>query len=417
MKQALEQNAGSYTWYKARRHEFETGAKIPFRVSPEPLILSADQAGEIRRIGVVMTQYMQAVNELYQTQEPVHSLLSRNKPPVLLKEKDPKYLFVRPDLIMTHEGFTVCEIETSPFGLALSDLLNKTYRQADFDTLAAENALSDYVKSSTPDRGVIVHSNKTASYAGQMEYLADNIFSGNGRNWVSGHVSQLTSQEGAQIYRGFYQVEYLIDPSVKDVIDSGVIKTPSLTPHMEEKAVLAFAWDKRWSPFLSAQMGKSGLDYIRQIIPPTWIVGEELNFEPGLPNGAESTSGLAGLPRSKRGFVIKPSGFAVNSSWAEGVNLLHEKSAEKAALIIAAAEADDAVLHVVQEFKKAKTVPMQYENSDGSLIPMNARLRVTPYYSMMGRVGELLTIKATGCENTDFIHASSSSINTAVAKA
>lgn len=417
MKEALEQNAGSYTWYKARRQEFDTRAKIPFRVSPEPLNLSSAQVEEIKRIGLVTTQYMQAVNELYQTQEPVHALLSRNKPSILLGEKNPRYLFVRPDLIMTPSGFTVCEIETSPFGLALSDLLNRTYRQAGFDTLAQEDALSDYVRSVTPKSGVLVHSNKTASYAGQMEYLADIVFSGTGRGWTSKHIDQFTPQDGIHVYRGFYQAEYLTDPAIKGIIESGVVKTPSLTPHMEEKAVLAFAWDKRWSSFLAAQMGKSGLDYMRQIIPPTWIVGEEANFEPGLPNGAESTSGLAGLPRSKRAFVIKPSGFAVNSSWAEGVNLLHEKSAEKAAQIIAAAESDDKVLHVVQEFKKAKSVPMQYENNDGSLVAMNARLRVTPYYSMMGSVGELLTIKATGCENTDFIHASSSSINTAVAKA
>lgn len=417
MKEALEQNAGSYTWYKARRQEFDTGAKIPFRVSPEPLNLSKPQVEDIERIGLVTTQYMQAVNELYQTQEPVHTLLSKNKPSILLDEKDPRYLFVRPDLIMTPSGFTVCEIETSPFGLALSDLLNRTYRQAEFDTLAREDALSDYVRSVTSKRGVIVHSNKTVSYAGQMEYLADNVFSGNGRDWVSKHVDQFTPQDGVQVYRGFYQAEYLTDPAIRDVVESDVVKTPSLTPHMEEKAVLAFAWDKRWSPFLTAQMGKSGLNYIRQIIPPTWIIGEEANFEPGLPQGTNSTLELAGLSRSKRAFVIKPSGFAVNSSWAEGVNLLHEKSSEKAAQIIAAAKADTAVLHVVQEFKKATTVPMQYENIDGSLTVMNARLRITPYYAMAGNVGELLTIKATGCENTDFIHASTSSINTAVAKA
>lgn len=43
---------------------------------------------------------------------------------------------------------------------------------------------------------------------------------------------------------------------------------------------------------------------------------------------------------------------------------------------------------------------------------MPVRTRITPYYNLPG---ELLTIKATGCEHTNYIHASSVSINTAVA--
>lgn len=42
---------------------------------------------------------------------------------------------------------------------------------------------------------------------------------------------------------------------------------------------------------------------------------------------------------------------------------------------------------------------------------------MTTYFSMVGDEGRLLTIKATGCEKTNYIHASTGSINTAVAVA
>jgi len=58
---------------------------------------------------------------------------------------------------------------------------------------------------------------------------------------------------------------------------------------------------------------------------------------------------------------------------------------------------------------------MTYEGENGQDIPMQARIRLTPYYSVApGDEGRLVAIKVTGCEHTDFIHASSSSINTAV---
>lgn len=55
---------------------------------------------------------------------------------------------------------------------------------------------------------------------------------------------------------------------------------------------------------------------------------------------------------------------------------------------------------------------MSFEKDHYELGQMHARIRLTPYFSMRNR--ELTAIKATGCENTNYIHASTGSINTAV---
>lgn len=60
---------------------------------------------------------------------------------------------------------------------------------------------------------------------------------------------------------------------------------------------------------------------------------------------------------------------------------------------------------------------MIYEKDDQSLEKMRARIRITPYFSMTaGNEGQLIAIKATGCQDTNYIHASTASINTAVAQ-
>lgn len=212
--------------------------------------------------------------------------------------------------------------------------------------------------------------------------------------------------------------DFLTDPDIAPLlvgrVSNGQNILPSPTPHMEEKAILALLWDRRFESYFKNELGEGGFNHLREVIPPSWVVGEEEFFALGLPSGVSSSIDLARLSRSRRAFVLKPSGFRNNASWSEGVKFLHKKSSQAAALALREA-LDDSALHIVQQFIKADQLPMTYEDSENGAIPMSARVRLTPYYSMTpGKEGQLIAIKATGCENTDLIHASSVSINTAV---
>jgi len=426
MKTILEALAGNYQWYKVRRQEYATNAKIPFRISPEPLYISKEEVREVEAIGTDVTQFVQAVDELYKTDETVRNLLNTGKPEIFCIEREAHYLFVRPDLIMTKNGFSICELETSPFGLGLAELLNRAYRQAGFETLAQDEALTNYLHQHAPGGGTIVYTPKTESYAGQLAFLADRVLS-NGKPWTADYAANvqdegLSPTDLSTIYRGFYLSEYLSDPHIKMLLENRADEKaqnfiPSLTPHLEEKAVLALLWDKRFESYFAQHLGAATVAHLRSVVPATWIVGQEQHFAPGLPNNMNSTIDLATMSRAKRTFVLKPSGFSTHSSWSEGVNFLHEKSAQKAQELIGEAQKDSDTLYVIQDFQKARDIPMHYENAEGGLTPMQARIRLTPYFSMQrGAEGELLTIKATGCENTDFIHGSTASITTAVAQ-
>lgn len=114
----------------------------------------------------------------------------------------------------------------------------------------------------------------------------------------------------------------------------------------------------------------------------------------------------------KKKFYLKISGFSNLGSWAKGVTFLNRLSQAKCRQVIKEAIESDAIF-IIQEFKKGATSEQEYYNFDDSSIEtMNGRVRFTPYYHASN--GALLTAKTTMCENTDFIHASTNSINTPI---
>lgn len=420
MRRVLETLGEGYEWYKIRRTQYDTGEKIPFLVGPQPLYLSSADGKEVERIGKDVVDFMRVADELYHSEVDVKYLLDKGKPKIFQGAGQSRYLFVRPDLLITNQGFSICEIETAPFGLALAELLNRAYRSAGFNTMVGDGVLSQFLVKNTPSNGTIAYSQKTSSYAGQLEFLAKELLSGNGRLWQAEPADLALSRYNLNVYRGFYLHEYLsnlfVNSLVEGFLEGGGVVIPSLTPHMEEKALLALVWDKRWESFLNNQLGGAAFQHLKQVIPPTWVIGQEHFFAPGLPSGVSSSEGLAALSKAKRKFVLKKSGFGSGSSWAEGVIFLQEKSTERARVLLSVVCEDTQSLYVVQEFRPSQERPMSYEKDYHTITQMQARIRLTPYFSMIaGDEGRLVAIKATGCENTNYIHASTGSINTAVA--
>lgn len=411
MRNRLEELTGGHHFYTARRAEHVTQEHLPFRISPTPFVVTDEQQREIREIGADVSDFFQASDTLYRGNDQVKELLNRGKPELFYSSDRPlDYLFIRPDLIITDAGFTICEIETSPFGLGLAHLLTEGYQRAGFDTIVDPDQLVQHVQERTTPNGTVVYSQKTEAYQGQLTYLAETVF---GRNWGTQSVEGLESE--ANLYRAFYLAEYMEDPHVRTLLeridkcpDKGVL--PSLTPHLEEKAVLALLWDKRFEAYYRSQLGDATFHHLRQVIPPTWIVGEERYFVQGMPDGIEHSSQLATVTKSKRSFVLKTSGFHHSSSWGEGVAFLHKKSGNAVADLFHGVSQNPDTLHVVQEFRKPVEIPMTYETTEG-VLAIGAKVRLTPYFSLQGK---LLDMKATGRQGTEFIHGSSDSINTTV---
>ncbi len=416
IRERLRVETKGYSMYNVRRTEYrkQQDDTINFRVSPTPFKLTKEQKEQIENIGKAICDYMDCCIELYRTDEHIHMILDKGKPQELKNAKDVKYLFLRPDLILTDNGFSICEIETSPFGLGLAEVLNSTYGNQGYETIIQQHQLKNYIQSQIKHNGTIAYSEKVKAFKGQLEFMATNIFSGNGNVWNAQKIGADTIEE-KEIYRAFYLNEQFFDKNVATLLKQKHIYTPTSTPQFEEKALLSFIWNKRYAELLRSRLGESTFCLLRTVIPKTWIVGEEKYLDDGILKEQENSLSLVNLSKNNRKFVLKQSGFSVASSWGEGVKFLHKLSKDKTMGILKEAINDTEHLYIIQEFKQGKNIPMSFIDEEGIFQNMNARIRITPYYAYIGKdKGCLIAAKVTGCENTEYIHASTASINTAI---
>lgn len=401
-----------YSLYDIRRKEYQScESEIPFRVSPSPLKITCQQEKELFDLGIIICAYMKAIIRLYHTNEIAKNILDKGKSDIFLKAQEPRYLFLRPDLILTPNGFKICELETSPFGLALAEILNRGYNDCNYDTIIPKGSLKNFITSVTPPNGTIAYSNRVKAFQGQLNFLAQQIFSDEHRNWNCCIVNE-EFQPTENIYRAFYSSDYITEKSIKTLIHNSPVLIPTLTPQFEEKAILSFIWDIRFLDYFKKELGMAEYHYLRKLIPPSWILGEETNFELGMPSGISNSLELANLSKGKRKFVLKKSG---DSSWGEGITFLHKVSHEKASERLETAQNIDS-LYILQEFYEGKKVDIKYF-AGKEILNMKAKIRITPYYSFFGKnIGKMVAIKATACESTDYIHGATNSVNTSICK-
>jgi hypothetical protein len=127
--------------------EGELFAGKEWRWSPIPYRLSDLRAKELESMGHRLLQFSQACDLLYRQSfegaQPrwIAELLDRGKPSgVVTLGRESVFRgqiarVIRPDLILTEEGFSICELDTIPGGIGLTAWLNETYSSFGFNVL------------------------------------------------------------------------------------------------------------------------------------------------------------------------------------------------------------------------------------------------------------------------------------------
>src|SRR3954465_10326128 len=116
-------------------------AGMDWRISPAPFRIDRKIAAELEKLGRVLLQFNRAVNQLYRKSSdgklppwPAR-YLDIGKPEQLLKWqrsaafKNDFPRVIRPDILLTDEGFKVSELDSVPGGIGLTGWLNKTYSE------------------------------------------------------------------------------------------------------------------------------------------------------------------------------------------------------------------------------------------------------------------------------------------------
>ena len=123
--------------------------------SPEPFAIDRSFEKELEQLGHRLFVFQRACNQLYQLsvkgKQPawVARYLDAGKPAELIefsrqKEfRDDLPKVIRPDLILTDEGYTIAEIDSVPGGIGLTAWLNQTYAKLGHDVIGGSDGMLD----------------------------------------------------------------------------------------------------------------------------------------------------------------------------------------------------------------------------------------------------------------------------------
>jgi hypothetical protein len=421
-----------------------------WRLSPDAWPILPAQAKELEEIGAAALEFHQALETLYLrsvagknllrnkplTAPWVADYLERGKPAALVAhQRDPRTrgLFptvLRPDLLLTDDGFVMTELDSVPGGIGLTAFLNRLYRDTE-GLLGADDAMiRDFHASLAGLRPearnpliALVVSDEAATYRPEMDWLArqmqiagqrvfcmrpEDLFPLGGSLFfdVDGNPEKIDI-----IYR-FFELFDLAGiktaPFIFDAWASGdVAVAPPMRSFQEEKLAMALFHHHLLQPYWEESIGGRPLRLLRALIPPCWVM-DPAPLPPGAVLDGPRAGGraltdwrdLISATQKERDLIIKISGFHETAWGARSVILGSDSSREEWQQgVERALDLAPTNLHVLQVYRKPRRVghslyapepPHEARASDG-------RLRLCPYYFVVGGKARLSGALATFC--------------------
>ena len=414
---------------KARLPERELFAGKEWRWSPRPHLLAPSLAKDLDSMGHRLLQFAEACDLLYRQsadgRQPswIAELLDRGKPQeVIALGRDAVFRgqiakVIRPDLLVTEEGFSICELDQIPGGIGLTAWLNETYSAFGFDVLGGAGGMLEGFSSVVPG-GELVVSEEAATYRPEMEWMAHRLNQLKPESaWRVGDASARDSWSG-NVYRFFEMFDLPHVPCApglfRDAVQGKVQVTPPPKAQLEEKLWMALFWMAPLREFWIRQLGERGMQSLQKWIPFTWI----LDPAPLPPNAVyprleiQDWRELSGFSQKQRDLIIKISGFDGRAWGARGVSLgadLSRLDWENA--VNRALEEFPHHPYILQVYRHSTLTEQPYYDSEGGIISMKGRTRLSPYFFVTGGKANLGGVLATVCPaDKKILHGMSDSV-------
>ena len=402
---ALERNA------RFIREQIPAGglfAGLEWRISPTPFPLGENLSKEIESLGRVLLQFYRATNLLYRKSvegkqpEWVARWLDLGKPRELIELqraaafKNDVPRVIRPDILLTENGFSITELDSVPGGIGLTGWLNKTYSKAESGKRKAEilggaDGMMRGFESIFGDAKQvhIVVSEEAAMYRPEMEWLASQL--GNSKFKIQNSKFEGFA-EGDAVYRFFELFDLVNVANAKQIFELAAEKkiclTPPPKPMFEEKMLFALLWNRNLHSFWRQELGEGFLARLKKIIPYTWLVDPTpLPPHAAIPElNLTDWQQLKTMSQRERDLILKVSGFSENAWGARGVFLGSDLSqADWSAAVDAALKNFETSPSVLQRFHKPALVDASwFDFAKNELVPMKGRVRLCPYYFVSG---------------------------------
>lgn len=436
-----------------------------WQLSPSAWPLTPEQLVQLEQIGAACLEFHTALETLYLRSAAGKNLLrnkpllapwvadylDRGKPPGLIAHaRDPKNrgafpVVLRPDLLLTDDGFALTELDSVPGGIGLTGFLNKLYGgDTDPAVLGHGDAMVGNFHQSlatlrpqtrNPLIAILV-SDEAATYRPEMQWLAGQLQRSGRRVFcmrpedvfpLGGELFfdvEGTPEKIDVIYRFFELFDWAnfrIAAEIMEAWQSGAVSIASPMRHFqEEKLALALFHHHLLAEFWAETLSARSLKLLRTLIPQSWIM-DPAPLPPGAVLDGPRVGGralndwrdLIGASQKERDLIIKISGFHETAWGARSVVLGSDCSREEwqqgveQALRLAPVN-----LHVLQEYRKPKKVthplyeavkagrPTVASAADPAKVEALAkagRLRLCPYYFVVSGQARLSGALATFC--------------------
>jgi hypothetical protein len=444
-----------------------------WQLSPEAWPLTPEQVAQLEAIGAACLEFHQALETLYLRSVSGKNLLrnkpllapwvadylDRGKPAALIahardaKNRGAFPTVLRPDLLLTDEGFVLTELDSVPGGIGLTAFLNRLYERGEGTPPTTEGNVGG-VPSPRNDAilgagdamitnfhaalaalrpGVrnpliaLVVSDEAATYRPEMEWLAHQlqvagkrVFCMRPEDIFPLENSLFFDVEGNPekidvLYRFFELFDLANVKTEKYIFEAWsageVALAPPMRPFQEEKLSLALFHHHLLQDFWAEALSGKALKLLRALIPPSWIM-DPAPLPPGAVIDGPRAGGralndwreLAGASQKERDLIIKISGYHETAWGARSVVLGSDCSREEwQAGVEHAIEVAPTNLHLLQAYKKPRRIEHRVFDSPrvagtpAAAVMKAGRLRLCPYYFLIGGKAQLSGALATFC--------------------
>jgi hypothetical protein len=388
-----------------------------WRISPTPFSLGETLAKELDSLGRVLLQFYRAVNLLYRQsvagKQPawVAQWLDQGKPAELIElQRAPEWKnelprVIRPDILLTEDGFAISELDSVPGGIGLTAWLGQAYclvsskfqvpsskpeESANAIVGGADGMLRGFESIFGEAKQVhIVVSEESATYRPEMEWLAGQVQSSKFKVQDSKFDAVAT---GDAVYRFFELFDLANVPGAKRLLELATARqirlTPPPKPIFEEKLLFALLWNRNLRGFWRQELGEGFLNRLLKHVPYTWVVDPSpLPPHAAIPElNLTDWRQLKAMSQRERELILKVSGYSEEAWGARGVYFGADLSqADWSAAVDKALAGFERSPCVLQRYHKPRIVDAAwFDFAARQLVPMKGRARLCPYYFVGG---------------------------------
>jgi hypothetical protein len=402
-------------------------AEKDWLLSPDAFPLEKKFVADIEQLGHRLFVFQRACNQLYQLsvkgKQPswIARYLDAGKPTELVEFSRRKEIredlprVIRPDLILTDEGFIIAEIDSVPGGIGLTGWLSQTYSTFDSAIVGGTDGMLEGFRTVLPNGGDIVISQESATYRPEMEWLAarlnqkildagslmldkkDSASSADPVSSIQNRESAVLRvvpaenyepRDGRAVYRFFELFDLPNIPGIEKTLranaEGHITITPPIKPYLEEKMWFALFWMQPLREFWRRELGEKYFIKLQEVIPYSWL----LDPTP-LPQHAviprleiHDWREAARFSQKDRDLLLKVSGFSPLGWGSRGISLgadlPHAEWEKRIDNALATFESSPTIM---QKFHKGRLFEHRYWDPASSEIKtMKGRVRLCPYF-------------------------------------